>query len=169
MLTDIATARQYKKIPNDRELEKSKANLTLWFNRYVRLRDLSKVEETGEVQGFCISCGKRWLVGLYSDKSIINVGGNWVAGHYWKDDRYASVRYDERNVNLQCYKCNKYLSGNESNYAINLEKKIGIKEFGQLNIDRNKIKHWNILEIDVMVYEYKDKCRAEARRLNIKI
>jgi hypothetical protein len=163
------SVKEYKKIKNDGELKKSGKKLKTAFNLFIRLRDLSKVEETGQILGKCISCGISWLVGLYSDKSIINAHGNWVAGHYWKDDRYASVRYDERNVNLQCSRCNKYLSGNESNYAINLKKKIGEKEFDKLNIERNKTKNLNILDIDRMVYEYRDKAKAEAKRLSIKI
>lgn len=161
--------KQFKKLKNTDELKKSKKKLKIWFNLFIRLRDLTLVEQTGEIEGFCISCGKRWLVELYSDKSIINTRGGWVAGHLWKDDRYASVRYDERNVNLQCARCNVHLSGNESNYAENLKKKIGKKEFEKLNVDRNKIKHWDILEIDRMIFEYKDKCKVRAKELGVKI
>lgn len=163
------SVKQYKKIGNDKELKKAKSVLTLWFNLAVRLRDLSRDEETGEIQGKCISCGTSWLVGVYSDKSIINPRGGWVAGHLWKDDRYASVRYDERNVNLQCARCNTYLSGNESNYLENLKKKIGEAEVDKLNQDRNKLKSWNILEIEEMIKHYKLKAKAEAKRLGIKI
>jgi len=163
------TTKRCKKLNNDRELEKSHSKLRTIFNSFIRLRDLRRDEQTGEITGVCISCGTKWIVGLYSDKSIINTRGGWVAGHLWKDKKYASVRYDERNLNLQCAKCNTYLSGNESNYAENLKKKIGKKEVEKLNVDRNKIKHWDILEIDRMCFEYKDKLHLEAKRLGIKI
>lgn len=163
------SSKQFKKLKNTDELKKSEKTLTRVFNLFIRLRDLTKNEETGEIQGKCISCGTSWLVGLYSDKSIINTRGGWVAGHLWKDDRYASVRYDERNVNLQCARCNTYLSGNESNYLINLRAKIGEKEVEKLNRDRNRLKNWDILEIDRMIYEYKDKCKIRAKELGVKI
>jgi hypothetical protein len=158
------------KINNSRELELAHKRLWGWFAKYIRLRDLELID-TGTVaiiQGECISCGKVWRPNFFSDKSIMD-GKNWVAGHYWKSDRYASVRYDERNVNLQCqHPCNEELSGNESNYAIGLKLKIGEDGFEDLDIERNKIKHWDVIELDQLTEIYKAKVKERAKELGVK-
>lgn len=143
-------------------------NLVRWCHLYIRLRDL-KIDLNGNIYGNCISCGKRWDVALFSDRSIYNNGAKWVAGHYYKSDKIESTRYDVRNINLQCYRCNKPLSGNESEYQINLIKKIGRKEFDKLVIKKNNPYTYNIIELENLKNEFQELAKIEAKRLNIKI
>jgi hypothetical protein len=162
--------KDYKKLNNVTALKKAHAKVTKWFNLYIRLKSLSWFKNTSHygIVGECKTCGAVWEVELFSDKSIMN-GKKWHCGHYWKSDSYASVRYDERNVALQCYNCNRNLSGNESNFETYLRKKLGDDGFEQLKIDRNKVKHWDIAELDKLADIYKLKAQLEANRLQIKI
>lgn len=56
------------------------------------------------------------------------------AGHFW----HGVLDFDEENVNGQCVRCNKWLSGNLSEYAIYLIKKLGLKKFLDL-YERKKV------------------------------
>ena len=84
-------------------------------NRFVRKRD--------SANGFfvCISC---------QELKPIN---QMNAGHYYEKTIYKSVRFDLNNVNGQCVRCNKYLSGNLIEYRKNLLKKIGEEKLKQLD------------------------------------
>lgn len=164
----MITPNQYKKINNYRELEKAENNLRTWFNLFIRLRDLIK-NDNGYIYGYCISCGKKWEVMLNDRKEIINNDRKWVAGHYFKENKFASVRFDEDNLSLQCYYCNKYLSGNEAEYQKNLVNKIGAERFEQLQIKKNQIKKFNIIEVNELKEKYRLLAKAEAKRLGIEL
>jgi hypothetical protein len=162
----MINTKTYHKINNSRELEKLEKRVTTFFNKFIVLRDMIIFND--KIVAQCISCQRWYDVSLYSDKSLMNTK-HLHCGHYYKSDRYASVRFDERNCNLQCYNCNRMLSGNEANYVINLIKKIGKDEFNELSIDRNRIKKFNYLELEELRDTYKAKCKIEAKRLGIKL
>ena len=166
--------KQYKKINNDKELEKSKKRLKTVFNLYRRLAGFERIG-TSEAQkpiirGKCIACGKILEVELYSDGSIMN-GKDFAASHLYDSDKYPNIEFLDDNVWLSCNRCNSPygLHGNKVHYTINLLKKIGQERFDKLTLAKNTIAKLNILDIDRMIYEYKDKCKIEARRLKIKI
>ena len=73
------------------------------FNTYIRLRDLSDT---------CISCGRHH-------------SGQYHAGHYRSVGANPELRFLPSNCHKQCSACNNHLSGNISNYRINLIGKIG--------------------------------------------
>lgn len=52
------------------------------------------------------------------------------AGHFW----HAVLDFDEENINGQCVRCNKWLSGNLAPYSVYLLNKIGKKKFDALDI-----------------------------------
>jgi hypothetical protein len=60
----------------------------------------------------CISCGTRRTV-------------QWEAGHWLTKAARPELRFDPRNINLQCHRCNEHLSGNQAAYRIGLVQKIG--------------------------------------------
>lgn len=60
----------------------------------------------------CISCGTRSTV-------------QWEAGHYLTKGARPEIRFDPRNISLQCHRCNEHLSGNQAAYRIGLVEKIG--------------------------------------------
>lgn len=59
------------------------------------------------------------------------------AGHFW----HAVLDFDEMNINGQCVRCNKWLSGNLAVYATYLIEKHGIEKFEGL-----KIRHYQAMK-----------------------
>jgi len=106
------------------------------FNKYIRLRDAGNV---------CISCQKKPL--------------KENAGHFYNANNHWSVRFDERNVHLQCEPCNTFLSGNLIYYRENLLKKIGIEEFENLSAEAMKTRKFTIEELKEIIATYKKKCK----------
>lgn len=106
------------------------------FNKFIRLRDAGNV---------CISCQKKPL--------------KENAGHFYNANNHWSVRFDERNVHLQCEHCNTYLSGNLIYYRENLLKKIGISEFENLSAEAMKTRKFTIEELKEIISTYKKKCK----------
>ena len=106
------------------------------FNKYIRLRDAGNV---------CISCNKKPL--------------KENAGHFYNANNHWSVRFDERNVHLQCEHCNTYLSVNLINYRGNLLKKIGIEEFDLLSVEATKTRKFTIDELKEIIATYKKKIK----------
>ena len=106
------------------------------FNKYIRLRDAGNV---------CISCQKKPL--------------KENAGHFYNANNHWSVRFDERNVHLQCEHCNTYLSGNLIYYRENLLKKIGIEEFENLSVEATKTRKFTTDELKEIISTYKKKIK----------
>jgi hypothetical protein len=106
------------------------------FNKFIRLRDAGNV---------CISCNKKPL--------------KENAGHFYNANNHWSVRFDERNVHLQCEHCNTYLSGNLIYYRENLLKKIGIEEFENLSVEATKTRKFTIDELKEIIATYKKKIK----------
>ena len=143
------------------------SNAVRYFNKYICLRDLQK-DDNGEIFGICISSGKKWIAVLNSNNQVMN-GREWCASHYHNADKFASVRFDERNVNGQFQSLNKYASGDKSNYEPRLRQKIGDDEFEKLNIDRHPIKKYFLFDYQKIADKYRLKCKEERKRLGIKI
>jgi hypothetical protein len=101
-------------------------------NRYVRQRD----------GNFCISCNKE-------------VQGKIDAGHFFSVGNYPSVRFDLRNISSQCIKCNQYNGGSLLEYRKYLIKKIGLKEFEDLDLKAHQNRQYSIPELKEMIEEYK--------------
>ena len=77
------------------------------FNAYVRWRDRNEP---------CISCGK------YRPEKF---GGNFDAGHFRSRGSAPHLRFHLWNVHKQCVHCNRYLSGNVSQFRVALVWKFG--------------------------------------------
>ena len=106
------------------------------FNKFIRLRDAGNV---------CISCQKKPL--------------KENAGHFYNANNHWSVRFDERNVHLQCEHCNTYLSGNLIYYRENLLRKIGIEEFENLSVEATKTRKFTVQELKEIIATYKKKIK----------
>ena len=106
------------------------------FNKYIRLRDKGNV---------CISCQKKPL--------------KENAGHFYNANNHYNVRFDERNVNLQCEHCNTYLSGNLLEYRTNLINKIGNSEFLKLEDEARKTRKFTKDELKEIIAIYKNKIK----------
>lgn len=111
-MLDAKTIQKYKGKSIGWLVDKAQENV----NRYVRDRD--------SVNGYfiCISCQELKPVNQMN------------SGHYFQKEvkQYRAVRFDLDNLNGQCVRCNKYLSGNLIPYRKNLLLKIGENRLGQL-------------------------------------
>jgi hypothetical protein len=101
-------------------------------NKYVRQRDGS----------FCISCNKP-------------INGKIDCGHFFSVGNYPSVRFDLRNLNSQCIRCNQFNGGSLHEYRKYLIEKIGLKEFEDLEQKAHQNRQFDIIEIKEMIAEYK--------------
>lgn len=72
------------------------------FHEYIR-----RLNVNSEGYGTCISCGK----GIHFSESD--------AGHFISRGKLAT-RWDVRNVNLQCRKCNRFEYGRQFEYSLNI-------------------------------------------------
>ena len=106
------------------------------FNKYIRLRDKGQV---------CISCQKKPL--------------KENAGHFFNANNHWNVRFDERNVHLQCEHCNTYLSGNLLEYRTNLINKIGNSEFLILEAEAMKTRKFTKEELKEIMAIYKKSAK----------
>ena len=106
------------------------------FNKFIRLRDKGQV---------CISCQKKPL--------------KENAGHFFNANNHYNVRFDERNVHLQCEHCNTYLSANLIEYQRNLIHKIGIESYNELEADARKTRKFTKEELKEIITEYKQKVK----------
>lgn len=100
-----AKERKEKRDFDNKDLRKLPAKAEFYCNKYIRLRDAGKG---------CISCGTH-------NPNIV-----YAAGHFIPVGRCIPLRYDERNIHLQCNNyCNKHLSGNPISYEAALRIKLG--------------------------------------------
>ena len=126
-----------------------KTKLDRIFSEYIRLRD---VNENGA--GRCISCGK-----------FVHYK-NADAGHY-VNRSIMSLRYDEKNVNLQCRHCNRFQEGNMIGYNHGLVEKYGDGVINYLNIKRFNFCKMGKFEYEVLIKEYKIKVKELKKQKNI--
>jgi hypothetical protein len=106
------------------------------FNKYIRLRDKGQV---------CISCQKPPL--------------KENAGHYFNANNHWNVRFDERNVHLQCEHCNTYLSGNLIEYRKGLINKIGAEQLTLLELEAKETRKFTKDELKEIINIYKKKIK----------
>jgi hypothetical protein len=121
---------------NDIKLRR-KAAVTA-FNAFIRLRDALEP---------CISC-QRYHTGQYH------------AGHYKPAGINSALKFNELNVHKQCAPCNNNLSGNLTNYRINLIAKIGIDAV--IELENNKqIISYNCEQLKSIEVKYKSKLNSK--------
>jgi hypothetical protein len=126
-----------QKMKNDLETIQDLVKATqIIFNKYIRLRDKGQV---------CISCQNKPL--------------KENAGHYFNANNHWNVRFDERNVHLQCEHCNTYLSGNLIEYQRNLIHKIGIESYHELEAESRKTRKFTKEELREIMLTYKNKIK----------
>jgi len=142
-------------------LSKVEKKVQKTFNEFIRLRDIIKTED-GSLIAKCISCNKTWLLNTPSDWK------NYHASHYFLENKYQSVRYDEVNVNGACSYCNRFLHGNLAEYEIGLVKKVGIDRVEHLKIRRNFLKKYDMIELEELNNLYLEKIKVQKLRLGIK-
>lgn len=106
------------------------------FNLWVRVRDEHKP---------CISCGRV-------------SGCQFHGGHYRTTKAAPQLRFNEDNVHKQCAQCNNHLSGNITEYRIELVKRIGVERVEALE-NNNELKRYTIDEVKEIKRIYREKLR----------
>ncbi|MFZ9066235.1 MAG: recombination protein NinG [bacterium] len=97
--------KKHKREYYENDIKTRREAAVYWCNRYIRLRDAGNG---------CISCG--------TCKPHIQ----YAAGHYISAGSCTALRFDERNIHLQCnVRCNQQLSGNRGEYRKRLIEKVG--------------------------------------------
>ncbi len=107
-----------KKISRKSSLANAKKKAWIAFSKYIRSRDKT-----------CVTCP---------------TGRAENAGHFW----HGLLDFDEININGQCVRCNKWLSGNLAVYSTYLINKYGTKAFKKLEERKFKAKSGEIRSID---------------------
>jgi hypothetical protein len=132
----------FKEKTKKKPLSKAKQyqKLTTVFNRWIRLRDCA---DKGGAN--CISCG------LWFEYKQLQ------AGHYWHS-KTSILRFDERNVNVECGNCNTFDHNHLINYRKGLVEKIGEKELEKML----SIKH---VQLKMSPTEIKEKILCYKERL----
>ena len=106
------------------------------FSKYIRMKD---ADSNGLAE--CITCGAK------------NHWKEMNAGHF----RHGKLDFDEKNINVQCVRCNKWLSGNLGQYAIKIVKKYGVEAVDDLNqrADRAVYEKLSRLDLEAIFLKYK--------------
>lgn len=101
------------------------------MSEFVRRRD----------KGVCFTCGvqKPWK--------------EMEAGHFIHRDH---LDFNFVNINCQCARCNKFLSGNLDVYAEKLITKYGLDEFMKLSALRHSVAPWRIIYLEEVIANLKD-------------
>jgi len=117
--------------------------LWTWFSKYIRL---SHANKDGIVR--CYTCG------AYHHWKDVD------AGHYVKREFHAT-KFDERNVKPQCRKCNRFMGGNQDEFAIHL-----LKDYGPVIIEElNELKHSYFKFTDQWLEEKLNHYKNEFKKL----
>ncbi len=100
---------------------------------YIRERDKGRP---------CISCG---------------TGKPEQAGHYWSGGNYPALKFDEKNINGQCFVCNCVRGSNHNAYTIGM-----IAKYGQAQVQILEIRRHEKYEHDYIAIAeyYKQKYEA---------
>lgn len=109
-------------------------------NKYCRLRD------TQGIGANCISCGS-WKEHDQMD------GGHFIP------TTSGALRFDERNINAQCTKCNRFLHGNARGYYKGMIVKYGLDVVEELESREGGTYKWTIAELEEREAYYKAKLK----------
>ena len=111
------------------------------FSEYIRLRD-------ADANGYCrcISCGA-----VHHWRDVDN-------GHYVNRSHMAT-RYDEKNCNAQCRKCNRFDEGNNIGYTKGLVAKYGYKVINELDVKKHSISKMSKADYEILIDHYKNEVK----------
>lgn len=130
------TSKKRKKSLSLSDLEKK---LDKVFSQYIRLKD---ADEGGTVE--CVTCNQ-----LFYWKET-------DCGHFIKR-QHRSVRWDERNVGVQCTRCNHYMGGRQDDFSRYIIKTYGYSVYDELMRLKYQTMKFSRLDIQEKIDEYKEK------------
>ena len=131
-------------------VSKLKKELDKWFSLYIRLRDAT---DMGVVQ--CFTCGK-----------IAHYKSGMQCGHF-QSRRHNATRWDNKNCQVQCVKCNMFGQGEQYKFGMYLDSKYGLGTSEELEILSKQ--PFKISRIDYVNYisYYKDLVNKIKKEKNI--
>ena len=118
-------------------LKQHKDRIDRVFHEYIRRRDVNS-----DGYGECISCNKK----IHFTESD--------AGHFISR-QHLSTRWDERNVHLQCRKCNRFEYGRQYEYSV----KIGGEIAEELLILSRQIQKFSDAELLDIYEKFNEKLK----------
>jgi hypothetical protein len=133
------TSKKRKKSVSLSDLEKK---LDKVFSQYIRLKD---ADAGGTVE--CVTCNQ-----LFFWKET-------DCGHFIKR-QHRSVRWDERNVGVQCTRCNHYMGGRQDDFSKYIIKTYGYTVFDELMRLKYQTMKFSRLDIQQKIDEYKEKLES---------
>jgi len=137
-----------RELKEERNQKKERQSLSLILKNlmnschaFIRERDKHKP---------CISCGIPW-------------SPKFQAGHFYKAELFPSIKHNETNIHGQCVQCNIRKEGNESEYRVNLPKRIGLEAFEELNFlakqEKKNVFKWDRQELKRLNNYYRSKIK----------
>lgn len=121
----------------NKKLAKEKA--IKYFNEFIRIRDKNKQ---------CVTCGS-----FNSDKD---------AGHFISC-RFEATRFDEKNVNGQCVKCNRFLYGNQFEHGVKIDEIHGKGTASSLLMKSKMVCKRDQDDYEYIAEFYKEQCEVMKR------
>ena len=116
----------------------SKAKADKYFSLYIRTRDANK----GLIS--CCTCGR--LIPIKEAD----------CGHFLSR-RFEATRYDERNANGQCKKCNRFEYGNQYEHGLYVDDKFGKGTADNLLLKARMLCKRNQYDYEAIAEEFKNK------------
>jgi hypothetical protein len=130
-------------------VSKLKKELDSWFSKYIRLREAT---DMGVAQ--CFTCGK-----IDHYKKLQN-------GHF-QSRRHHNTRWDEKNCQVQCVKCNLFLQGMQWQFGLKLDSNDGLGTAEELEfMSKVNVKMMRIDYVEKISY-YKDLVNKIKKEKNI--
>jgi hypothetical protein len=128
-----------------RRIGSMKKTLTQYFNLWVRLNE---VDANG--YGYCCSCGQliHWTDG--------------DAGHFVGRANH-TLKWDERNVHLQCRQCNYMKDGDRIGYHNFMVENYGQETVEELRRLAKTVRKWRKPELQEMIDTYRERLKAMKR------
>jgi hypothetical protein len=144
---DIRDWRVEKKTLKDKlkTLSEYEAEAKKSFQKWIRLRDQNLP---------CISCG-------VDDTDLFD------GGHYFKAEIFSGLIFDERNVNKQCRKCNRFLGGNELQYRKGLIKRYGIDFVNQLESESDLKRNYKFTKEELIAKKLQYDIKIKEKNFNL--
>ena len=117
------------------------------FSYYIRRKD---ADEGGTVS--CVTCGG---LGFWKDMDC---------GHFIKR-QHRSIRWDTRNCDVQCRRCNHFMGGRQDDYSQYIIRTYGQETFEELMQLKYQTKKHSRTEIEEMIEQYQELNRELDKRL----
>jgi len=113
-----------------------------------------KLKTLGQYEAEAKKSFQHWIRLRDKDENCISCDGNekdlWDGGHYFKAEIFSGLIFDERNVNKQCRRCNRFMNGNELQYRKGLLKRYGNEFVDQLESEADSKRNYKFTKAELI-------------------